>query len=73
MTTLQYEKWGLDLLERIKQADEWIDQIEENKGDLTQIELEIFVDKLNSLAEEVEIYKDGIRKTDAPTSVPKQI
>jgi ATP/maltotriose-dependent transcriptional regulator MalT len=63
MNALQYEKWGLDLLERFEQAEEWMNQIESNKGNLTHIETEIFMDKLNSLAAEVEIYKEGIKKT----------
>lgn len=73
MTTLQYEKWGLELLERIEQAEEWVNQVIENEGNLTLIESEIITDKLLSLAAEMKVFNEGIRKTDAPTSVPKQI
>jgi hypothetical protein len=62
MTTLQYEKWGLDLLKRIEQAEEWMNQIENNKGNLTHVETEIFMDKLNSLAAEMKAFNQGIKK-----------
>jgi hypothetical protein len=63
MNALQYEKWGLELLERIEQAEEWMNQIEQNEGNLTHIETEIFVDKLNSLAAEMKVFNEGIKKT----------
>jgi hypothetical protein len=62
MNALQYEKWGLELLERIEQAEEWMNQIEQNEGNLTHIETEIFVDKLNSLAAEMKVFNQGIKK-----------
>lgn len=62
MNALQYEKWGLELLEKIEQTEEWMNQIEQNEGNLTLIETEIFMDKLNSLAAEMKVFNQGIKK-----------
>lgn len=63
MNALQYEKWGLDLLKRIEQAEEWMNQVIENEGNLTLIESEIITDKLLSLAAEMKVFNEGIKKT----------
>jgi hypothetical protein len=62
MNALQYEKWGLELLERIEQAEEWVNQVIKNEGNLTLIESEIITDKLNSLAAEMKVFNQGIKK-----------
>jgi hypothetical protein len=62
MNALQYEKWGLDLLERIEQAEEWMNQIEQNEGNLTHIETEIFMDKLYGLQIEVNEFTRRMEK-----------